>query len=72
MSHELGLETTYEKLVLLEHFAHGSQSYCVARLAGSEHDAGDEAIDAYWSWVKGIVSAYLIECSVRLRMLLCA
>jgi hypothetical protein len=69
MSHQLGLESVQEKLVLLEHFAYGSQAYCRARLAGSEMDQGDGALDEYWSWLKGIVSAYLIECAVRARIL---
>ncbi len=69
MSHQLGLEGVYEKLVLLEHFSGGSQEYCRARLAGSEADQGDAALDDYWSWLKAIVSTYLIECAVRTRIL---
>jgi hypothetical protein len=69
MSHQLGLDIVYEKLVLLEHFAYGSQRYCSDRLTGSEKDQGDGALDEYWSWLKGIVSSYLIECAVRARIL---
>jgi hypothetical protein len=69
MSHELGLDTAYEKIVLLEHLAHGSQSYCAVRLTGFQRDQGDGALDEYWGWVKGIVSSLLIECAVRVRML---
>jgi len=69
MSHQLGLDSVYEKLVLLEHFAFGSQQYCSARLIGSEDDQGDGELDKYWGWLKGIVSSYLIECAVRVRML---
>jgi hypothetical protein len=69
MSHQLGLDGAYEKLVLLEHFANGSQEYCRARLAGSEADHADEVLDEYWGWLKNIVSACLIECAVRARIL---
>lgn len=70
MSHQLNLEGVIEKLVLLQHFAHGSEQYCRERLAGSEQDQGDEALDEYWGWVKSLVSAYCLECSVRVRVLL--
>jgi hypothetical protein len=59
-----------EQLVLLQHFAHGSEQYCRERLIGSANDPGDGALDQYWGWVKGLVSAYTLECSVRLRVLL--
>jgi len=70
VSHLLDLEGVVEKLVLLQHFAHGSEQYCRERLIGSKHDAGDGALDEYWGWVKGLVSAYTLECSIRLRVLL--
>lgn len=70
MSHLLDLEGIFEKLILLQHFAHGSEQYCRERLIGSECDAGDGELDSYWSWVKSLVSAYTLECSVRLRVLL--
>jgi hypothetical protein len=70
VSHLLDLEAVLEKLTLLQHFAHGSEQYCRERLVGSEHDVGHEALDEYWGWVKGIVSAYTLECGVRLRVLL--
>src|SRR5215208_3165373 len=70
MSHELNLEGVIEKLVLLQHFAHGSKEYCRERLIGSEEDMGDEEFDEYWTWVKGLVSSYMLECSIRIRVLL--
>ena len=70
MSHQLNLEGVIEKLILLQHFAHGSVQYCRERLTGSEQDAGDGALDEYWGWVKGLVSAYTLECSIRVRVLL--
>lgn len=70
MSHLLNLEAIYEKLILLQHFAHGSEEYCRERLAGSDFDTGDGELDAYWGWVKALVSGYTLECSVRLRVLL--
>jgi hypothetical protein len=70
MSHELNLESVIEKLVLLQHFAHGSKQYCRERLIGSEEDIGDAGFDEYWGWAKGLVSSYMLECSVRVRVLL--
>jgi len=70
MSHLLDIENVFEKLILLQHFVNGSEHYCKERLIGSEHDVGDGAIDAYWSWVKGIMSSYSLECCIRLRVFL--
>lgn len=70
MSHELNLEGVIEKLVLLQHFAHGSKEYCRERLIGSEEDVGNGARDEYWVWAKGLVSSYMLECSIRIRVLL--
>lgn len=70
MSHQLDLDGLLEKLVLLQHFSYGSKDYCRERLAGSEEDMGDKELDEYWGWVKGITSTYLIECAVRVRILL--
>ena len=70
VSHLLDFEAVAEKLVLLQHLAHGSEQYCRERLTGSEYDAGDGALDEYWSWVKGLVSGYTLECCIRLRVLL--
>ena len=70
MSHQLDLEGVIEKLVLLQHFAYGSETYCRERLPGSEYDAGDEALDEYWGWAKSLVSIYILECSIRFRVLL--
>ena len=70
MSHQLNLEGVIEKLILLQHFAHGSEQYCRERLTGSEQDAGEGALDEYWGWVKSLVSAYTLECSIRVRVLL--
>jgi len=70
MSHILNLEVVVENLVILQHFAAGSEQYCRDRLIGSENDIGDGAYDEYWSWIKGLVSAYTLESSIRLRVLL--
>ena len=61
MSHHLGLDSVREKLVLLEHFALGSRTYCEARLTGSEEDQGDGALEEYWGALKSIVSSYLLS-----------
>lgn len=70
MSHLLDIERSYEKLVLLQHFAHGSKQFCLERQTGSEKDIGDGEFDSYWGWVKHIASSYTLECSIRLRVLL--
>jgi hypothetical protein len=70
MSHELNLESVLEKLVLIQHFAHGSKEYCRERLIGSEKDQGNAEFDEYWTWAKGLISSYILECSVRVRVLL--
>lgn len=70
MSHQLDLDGVLEKLILLQHLAHGSEQYCRQRLIGSEQDVGDEEFDEYWAWVKSIVSIYTLECSIRVRVLL--
>lgn len=46
MSHQLGLDGVLEKLVLLQHFAHGSERFCRERLVGSVHDIGDGELDS--------------------------
>jgi hypothetical protein len=70
MSHQLDFDGVLERLTLLQHFAYGSEQYCRDRLAGSEHDVGDGALDEYWGWVKSIVCSYTLECSIRIRVLL--
>lgn len=69
MSHYLDIDAVLEKLVLLQHFAAGSPSYCAARLIGSELDPGDGEFDEYWGWVKGIVCASTLECAIKFRVL---
>jgi hypothetical protein len=70
MSHQLDFDGMLEKLILLQHFAHGSKQFCHDRLIGSEYDIGDAAFDEYWGWVKGLVSAYTLECGTRFRVFL--
>jgi len=70
MSHQLDLEGVLEKLVIIQHFAHGSKEYCRERMIGSEKDQGNAEFDNYWMWAKGIISSYILECSVRVRVLL--
>ena len=69
MSHHLDIDAVLEKLVLLQHFAAGSQSYCAARSTGSELDQGDGEFDEYWGWVKGIVCASTLDCAIKFRVL---
>lgn len=70
MSHQLDLDGVLEKLTILQHLVHGSEQYCRERLVGSVNDIGDGAFDDYWGCVKGLVSAYTLECSIRFRVLL--
>jgi hypothetical protein len=70
MSHQLDFDGMLEKLILLQHFAHGSKQFCQDRLTGSEYDIGDEAFDEYWGWVKVLVSTYILECGIRVRVFL--
>lgn len=69
MSHQIDIDGIQEKLILLQHFSAGSRSYCADRLIGSELDEGDGEFDEYWSCVKGIVCAYILECSIKFRVL---
>jgi hypothetical protein len=69
MSHVLDLDETARKLVLLQHYCAGSREYCRVRMVGSENDIGNYEYDNYWGWTKGIVSNYLLECSIKLRVI---
>jgi hypothetical protein len=69
MSHLLNIDSTIEKLILLEHYAYGAKEYSRLRLLGSEEDQGHGALDDYWSWTKGIISDFSIECSIKIRAL---
>ena len=69
MSHLLDFISFEERLVLLEHFVHGSRSYCANRRVGSKFDQGDDQLDQYWSWLKGTVGAYVLESAIKFRVL---
>ena len=69
MSHLLDFIGFEERLVLLEHFVHGSRSYCASRRVGSKFDDGNDQFDQYWSWLKGTVGAYVLECAIKFRVL---
>jgi hypothetical protein len=70
MSHQLDFDGMLEKLILLQHFANGSKQFCQDRLTGSEYNIGEKAFDEYWGWVKVLVSTYILECSIRVRVFL--
>jgi hypothetical protein len=70
VSHHLDIDGILEKLILLQHFSAGSRSYCAERVLGSELDQGDGEFDEYWGWLKGIVCASTLECSIKFRVLL--
>ena len=68
MSHLIDFESILKQVVILQHFAHGSEAFCEARMVGSEQDIGDGQFDEYWGFVKGIVSSTLLECGISLRI----
>jgi len=69
MSHAIDFDGLQEKLFLLRHLSLGSRSYCSEEELGSEIDVGEGEFDSYWGLLKGILSNYLIECAVKLRMI---
>lgn len=69
MSHSVDLDGILEKLVLLQHFSFGSEEYCRDRLIGSIEDQGGYEEDNYWGWTKSITSNYILECSIKLRVI---
>lgn len=69
MSHSIDLDGISEKLVLLQHYCFGSKQYCEDRLSGSIEDVGNYEFDKYWGWTKGIVSNYILECSIKQRVI---
>ncbi len=69
MSHAIDLDGILEKLVLLQHFNFGSERYSSDRLVGSIKDDGAYEEDKYWGWTKNIVSNYILECSIKLRVI---
>jgi|RhiMetdeSRZDD1v2_1073273.scaffolds.fasta_scaffold167143_2 hypothetical protein len=73
MSHAIDLEGLYEKLFLLQHIAHGSLSHCRSAKVVLEDPDFDPEFDpnfkTIWSLTKTLVSNYLIECAVKLRMI---
>jgi hypothetical protein len=72
MSHAIDLEGLYEKLFLLQHIAHGSLSHCRSAKVVLEDPDFDPEFDpnfkTIWSLTKTLVSNYLIECAVKLRI----
>ena len=69
MSHSIDLDGISEKLILLQHYSLGSKKYCEERFIGGAKDTGNYELDKYWSWTKGIVSNYILECSIKLRVI---
>jgi hypothetical protein len=69
MSHAIDLDGLHEKLFILQHLVYGSQGYCVSEGITDEEEAGYTEFQSCWGWTKAIVSNYLIECAVKLRMI---
>ena len=69
MSHAIDLDGVQEKLFILQHLAYGSPGFCRSERITSQVEAGYTEFDSCWGWTKVIVSNYLIECAVKLRMI---
>lgn len=69
MSHAIDIDGTAEKLFLLQHLAFGSEGYCRSEGVLSTQHTGYAESQSHWGWTKSIVSNYLIECAVKLRMI---
>lgn len=73
MSHAVDVTSMYERLFLLQHIAHGSNGYCQSIGLVVEDDLYARDFDPnykdVWADTKGLVTNYLIECAVKLRML---
>ncbi|MBN3817104.1 hypothetical protein G3N57_11020 [Paraburkholderia sp. Se-20369] len=73
MSHAIDLLSLREKLFVLQHISHGSEKYCQDVGLVVEDDLYDRNFDpnykTVWADTKVLVSNYLIECAVKLRML---
>lgn len=68
MSHAINIDGTLEKLFLLQHLAYGSHSYCRSEGVLSIEHTGYTEFQSHWGWTKSVVSNFLIECAVKLRM----
>jgi hypothetical protein len=69
MSHAIDFDGMQEKLFLLRHLSLGSKAYCREEEIGSDIDIGEGEFDSYWGWLKVVLSNYLIESAVKLRMI---
>ena len=69
MSHAIDIDGTSEKLFLLQHLAFGSEAYCRSEGVLSTEHSGYAEFQSPWGWTKAVVSNYLIECAVKLRMI---
>ena len=69
MSHAIDIDGTAEKLFILQHLAYGSEGYCRSEGVLSTVRTGYAEFQSHWGWTKAVVSNYLIECAVKLRMI---
>lgn len=69
MSHAIDIDGAAEKLFILQHLAYGSEAYCRSEGVFSAEHAGYSEFQSPWGWTKAVVSNYLIECAVKLRMI---
>jgi hypothetical protein len=69
MSHAIDIDGTTEKLFLLQHLAYGSEAYCRSEGMFSAEHLDYSKFQSPWGWTKAVVSNYLIECAVKLRMI---
>ena len=68
MSHLIDFGGLAEKLFILRHVVHGAHSYCISEQIGGNQNIGRDFSDEYWSELKGLLSNYLIESAVKIRI----
>ena len=68
MGHPIDFDSLESSLFVLQQIVLASESYCSQEMIGSELDLGDGNFDAYWGWIKGIVTERLIDCAIKTRI----
>lgn len=69
MSHAIDLDGIREKLFVLRHLALGTKEYCRVEEITSEVELSGDFFNDYWGQLKVLLSNYLIEIAVKIRMI---
>ncbi len=69
MSHAIDIDGVHEKLFVLRNLVFASRSYASEENIASDIDYGYGFFDDYWGYLKVILSNYIIEVSVKMRMI---